>query len=194
MKANATKSTHVTFTTRKRTCPPITLNNTQIPQEKSVKYLGVHLDRQLLWKVHIQKKKKKLDNKYKNMWWLIGKKSQLSVMNKLLVYKVILKPIWTYACQLWGIAYKNNIKKIERWQNKKLRLILNAYWYIRNNQINKETGILTVSEEIRNYSRTYQIRLENHPNLLAINLLDNSEERTRLRRHGFLDLSYRVSE
>jgi hypothetical protein len=67
MKANATKSTHVTFTTRKRTCPPITLNNTQIPQEKSVKYLGVHLDHQLLWKVHIQKKKKKLDNKYKNM-------------------------------------------------------------------------------------------------------------------------------
>jgi hypothetical protein len=37
-------------------------------------------------------------------------------------------------------------------------------------------------------------RLENHPNLLAINLLDNSEERMRLRRHGFLDLPYRVSE
>jgi hypothetical protein len=88
MKANATKSTHVTFTARKRRCPPATLNNTQIPQEKSVKYLSVHLNRQLLWKVQIQKKKKQLGNKYKNMWWLIGKKSQLSVTNELLLYKV----------------------------------------------------------------------------------------------------------
>jgi hypothetical protein len=63
MKANATKSTHVTFTTRKRTCLPVTLNNTEIPQEKSAKHPGVHLDRQLLWKVHIQKKKKQVDNK-----------------------------------------------------------------------------------------------------------------------------------
>jgi hypothetical protein len=146
MKANATKSTNVTFTTRKRTCPPVTLNNIQIPQEKSAKYLGVHLDRQPLWKVHIEKKQKQLDNKYKNIWWLMGKKSQLSVTNKLLVYKVILKPIWTYACQLWGTASKNNIKIIERWQNKKLRLITNADWYIRINQINNETGILTAKK------------------------------------------------
>jgi hypothetical protein len=80
------------------------------------------------------------------MWWLMGKKSQLSVTNKLLVYKVILKPIWTYACQLWGTASKNNIKIIERWQNKKLRLITNADWYIRINQMNKETGILTAKK------------------------------------------------
>jgi hypothetical protein len=191
VKANATKSTRVTFTTRKRTCPPVTLN-IQIPQEKSVKYLDVNLDRQLLWKVHIQKNKKQLDSKYKNMWWLIGKKSQLSITNILLVYKVILKPIWTYACQLWGTASKNNIKIIERWQNKKL--LMNADWYKRYNQINKETGILIISEEVRNHSRRYQTRLANHPNLLAINLLDNSEGRARLRRHGFLDLPYRFSE
>jgi hypothetical protein len=54
---------------------------------------------------------------------------------------------------------------------------MNADWYIRNNQINKETCILTASEEIRNHKRRYQTRLENHSNLLAINLLDNSEER-----------------
>jgi hypothetical protein len=66
------------------------------------------------------------------------------------------------------------------WQNNKLRLILHADWYIRNNQINKETGILPVNEEI-NHSRRYQTRLENYPNLLAANLLDNSEERMRFR-------------
>jgi hypothetical protein len=54
---------------------------------------------------------------------------------------------------------------------------MNADWCIRNNQINKQTGILIVSEEIRNRSRRYQTRLENHPNLLAITLLNNSEGR-----------------
>jgi hypothetical protein len=93
------------------------------------------------------------------MWWLIGKKSQLSVTNELLLYKVILKPIWTYACQLWGTASKNNIKIIERWQNKKLRLILYVDLYVINNQINEETGILPVNEEIRNHRRVYQTRL-----------------------------------
>jgi hypothetical protein len=86
------------------------------------------------------------------------------------------------------------LKITERRHKKRLRLILNADWHIRNNQINKETDILTVSEEIRNHSRRYQTRLKNYPNLLAINLLDNSEERTRLRRHGFLDLPDRVRE
>jgi hypothetical protein len=32
-----------------------------------------------------------------------------------------------------------------------LTLIMNADWYIRNNQINKETGILTVIDGIRNH-------------------------------------------
>jgi steroid 5-alpha reductase family enzyme len=114
MKANATKSTHVTFTTRKTTCPPVTLNNTEISQEKSVKYLVSTWTANCCVKVHIQKEKKQVDNKYKNMWRSMGKKSQLSVTNKLLVYKVFLKSILTYASQLWGTASKNNIKIIER--------------------------------------------------------------------------------
>jgi hypothetical protein len=44
MKANETKSVHVTFTTRRTTCPPVRINDVQIPQESHVKYLGLHLD------------------------------------------------------------------------------------------------------------------------------------------------------
>jgi hypothetical protein len=38
------------------------------------------------------------------MYWLLGRQSQLSTTNKLLLYKTILKPIWTYGIQLWGTA------------------------------------------------------------------------------------------
>lgn len=44
---NTTKFTHVTFTTRKHTCPPVKLNN-KLPQQETAKYLGVYLDRKLL--------------------------------------------------------------------------------------------------------------------------------------------------
>jgi hypothetical protein len=47
MKANGSKSTQITFITRKDTCPPFYINNIQLPQEEDVKYLRLHLDRRL---------------------------------------------------------------------------------------------------------------------------------------------------
>jgi hypothetical protein len=47
MKANETKSTHVTFTTRRATCPPVHINDVQLPQSDDFKYLGLHFDRRL---------------------------------------------------------------------------------------------------------------------------------------------------
>jgi hypothetical protein len=57
MKANETKSVQVTFTLKKRTCPPVYLNNKQLPQTDDVKYLGIHLDRKLTWRNHICEEK-----------------------------------------------------------------------------------------------------------------------------------------
>jgi len=50
IKANGTKSIQVTFTTRKETCLPVTLNGQRIPQADKAKYLGLHLDGRLNWK------------------------------------------------------------------------------------------------------------------------------------------------
>uniref|UniRef100_A0A6M2DRL9 Putative rna-directed dna polymerase from mobile element jockey n=1 Tax=Xenopsylla cheopis TaxID=163159 RepID=A0A6M2DRL9_XENCH len=54
---NTSKSYHITFTLRTQTCPPITINNIPLPEVTTVKYLGMHLDRRLTWKYHIQQKK-----------------------------------------------------------------------------------------------------------------------------------------
>jgi hypothetical protein len=53
MKAIESKSIHVTFTTRRETCPPVHINSVQLPQEEDVKYLGLHLDRRPTWHKHI---------------------------------------------------------------------------------------------------------------------------------------------
>jgi hypothetical protein len=138
----------VTFTTRRETCPPVHINDVQLPQENHVKYLGLHLDRSLTWHTHIFAKCKQLGLSLTKMYWLLGQKSKLSTNNKLLIYKVILKPIWTYGIQLWGTTSNSNIKILERFQSKVLRLIVDAPWYMSNSVICKDLQIPTVKEEI----------------------------------------------
>ena len=118
MKANETNSTHVTFTLKRFSCPQVQLNSTYLIQPDNVKYLVIHLDRRLTWRKHITTKRKHLDLQFRKLYWILGRNSQLSLENKILVYKVILKPIWTYGVQLWGTASNSNIKILERFQSK----------------------------------------------------------------------------
>jgi hypothetical protein len=57
LKANSSKSTHITFTTRRATCPGVLIYNEQLPQAEEVKYLGLHLNRRLTWHKHTFAKK-----------------------------------------------------------------------------------------------------------------------------------------
>lgn len=191
IKANESKSIHVTFTMRKGTCPPVTLNNHQLPQENEAKYLGMHLDRRLTWKKHIFTKRKQLGLKFQKMYWLIGRQSKLTLANKLLLYKTILKPIWTYGIQLWGTASNSNIEILQRFQNKVLRNIVNAPWYVPNWIIQSDLNMVSVREEIKNYSQKYEDRLSAHPNELAVKLLDTQNDVRRLKKFKPSDLSAR---
>jgi hypothetical protein len=84
------------------------------------------LDAKLRWKEHVKKKTEELNIKYRKVKWLLGKTSQLSIQNKIMVYNQIIKPVWTYGIQLWGCASKTNIQIIQQFQNKVLRGIVNA--------------------------------------------------------------------
>jgi hypothetical protein len=48
------------------------------------------------------------------MYWIIGRKSELSLESKILLYKTILKPIWSYGNPLWGTASQSNIETLEK--------------------------------------------------------------------------------
>jgi hypothetical protein len=113
------------------------MNNVPLPSEDHVKYLGLHLGRKLTWHHHIFTKWKQLGLTLTKIYWLLGRNSLLSLPNKLLLYKAILKPIWTYGIQLWGTASTSNIEILERFQSKALCIIVNAPWYVPNNHIRR---------------------------------------------------------
>lgn len=191
IKANETKSVQVTFTMKKESCPAVQLNGQTIPQAESAKYLGLHLDRRLTWQKHIFIKRKQLGLKLNKMYWLMGHRSQLSIYNKLSLYKSILKPIWTYGIQLWGTASNSNIEILQRFQSKVLRQITNAPWYVPNSIIQNDLEMISVKDEIKNYSVKYSEKLSVHPNQLAVDLLDTQSVVRRLKRFKPSDLPTR---
>ena len=88
-----------------------------------------------------------------------------SLENKLLVpvYKAILKPIWTDGVQMWGSASSSNKEILERFQSKVLRIVTDAPRYAPNVVIKRDLKVLSVRQEVRNYSVTYRQRLDDHP-------------------------------
>jgi hypothetical protein len=70
---------------------------------------------------HIFTKRKQLGLQLHRMYRIIGRKSKMSLENKLLIYKTSLKLIWMYGIPLWGIASNSNIEILQRFQNKVLR-------------------------------------------------------------------------
>jgi hypothetical protein len=66
----------------------------------------------------IKAKRKQLNQEAKHMNWLLGRRSTLTIENKLLLYKTVLKHIWTYGVQLRGTASKSNIEILQCSQSK----------------------------------------------------------------------------
>jgi len=111
------------------------------------------------------------------MYWIIGRKSRLSLENKLLMHKTILKPIWTYGIPLWGTASNSNIEILQRFQSKVLRSIVNAPRYVPNTILHTDLQISTVKAQINNFSTEYREKLITHPNELIPTLLEEEEPR-----------------
>ena len=182
MKANEAKSVQVTFTLNKMTCPHVTLNNVHLPQAEEVKYVGIHLDRRLTWRKHITTKRKQLDLKLRNLYWIICRKSQLSFENKLLVYKVILRDLWN---RTMGNFIKLKSEILERFRSKVLRIITDAPWYVPSAIIKRDLQVPTVRQEARQYGANYRKRLDTHPSSLANALFGEKFGSRRLKRLSY---------
>jgi len=104
-------------------------------------------------------------------------RSALSIHNKLMLCKQILKPVWTYGC-----TKQCNTDIIERFQNKVLGNIVDAPWYIRNADLHRDLQMEMVTNETGKFVKNYEERLH-HGNVEAIQLLDTSKIMRRLKKN-----------
>jgi hypothetical protein len=137
--------------------------------------------------VHITKKRKQIDLKAKEINWLLGRKSNLSLENKLLVYKAVIKPIWTYGIELLGCASKSNTAIMQSAQSKILRTITNAPRYVTKRTLHTDLNLHYVSEVIYERINKHLSKLKSHPNPLVETLTQPTRNR-RLKRRWTSDL------
>jgi hypothetical protein len=163
------------------------MNNTELPVGNTIKYLGMHLDPKLNWKEHIFKKRKQVKLKVKELYWLIGRKSPLSLENKLLLYKTIIKPIWTYGIEIWGCASKSSQAILQKAQSTTLRMMTDAPWYVTNLTFHEDLKIPFVRDVISDRYAKHHWKLVTHPNHILQPLLNVNQHR-RLKRTRPSDL------
>jgi hypothetical protein len=130
------------------------------------------LDAKLRWKKHIKEKRDELNIKFRKMYCLLWRNSELSVHNKLTLYKQVIRPDWSYGIQLWGCVSDSNIQVIQRYQTKVLKCIVNAPWYVRNSDLHCDLGIETITDIIGKFAKSHEKRLQDHINIEASRLLN----------------------
>ena len=67
----------------------------------------------------------------KILYPLLNRKSEFNVKNKLLLYKVVIRPIFTYGCPAYREIGATHDKNLQILQNKALNLIYNKSWHER---------------------------------------------------------------
>ncbi|VVC42838.1 Endonuclease/exonuclease/phosphatase,Reverse transcriptase domain [Cinara cedri] len=164
IKLNQTKSTQINFTLNRRECPPLVLNNNPLPNSSSIKYLGITIDKRLTWKEHTTKKRKQCNARLHLLRPIF--KSKLSLKNKILIYKVILTPIWTYGIQIWGQAKLSNIRPLEAFQSISLRVITGCPWYVTNQNLHNDLNIPTPKRLAHQYYKIFHNKLSKNKNPL----------------------------
>ena len=87
-----------------------------------------------------------------------------------------------YCIQIWGCTKQSNIDVIQGFQNNVLRNIVNAPWYIRNNDLHRDLEVDVVSREIQRFAQKHEERLHHHEKVEAIQLLENMGIVRRLQR------------
>ena len=108
IKLNKNKSSKVKFTLRLHGSTPMFIEGHPINIDGSAKYLRVHMDQKLTWKTHLQKKRDELNIRFRSMFRFFNTSNKLTLTNKRLLYIATLRPVWTYAIQLWGCTPDTN--------------------------------------------------------------------------------------
>lgn len=140
--------------------------NDPLPWQTSAKYLGVILDETLSYKQHVETLLDKHNKRIHTTYALINRNSQLSLKNKMLIYKTIIRPLLTYACPIWANTVKTRLTRLEATQSKTLRMITNSPWYIRNEFIRSDLKIPSLLTFIEKLASKFFNSISSHPNPL----------------------------
>ena len=122
----------------------LTFNNDTLKNVDNDKVLGVHIDNNLTWSIHIQFIVKKITS---NLWLLSKLKEYLSLEHRVQFYKPYIQPHIDYYSTVWGGTSHYNLDRIYRLQKRAVKIILD-YLYNDIAYSMDELKILNIYERI----------------------------------------------
>ena len=174
IKVNKTKTEVIVFARKKndiKIFQNIKVYGHPITPSHTVKYLGVYLDSKLTYYRHTTHIIQKAHAVIKKLYPLLLSNSALSITNKKLIYKMLIRPIMTYATPVWCSMAKTHIKKLQIIQNKCLRLILSASNYTRLTELHARSDVQYFEDHVKDLAErfyTNQLKCNN----LLLNITD----------------------
>ena len=190
IKVNAEKSQAVMFNNGKgrNSLPPkLKIFDSHIPWCTKAKYLGVYLDDRLTFASHILYASNRARQTIARLYHLFTSRS-LSPRNKLLLYKVVVRPVMTYCSMAWAHAEPRHLNKLQIIQNKVLRMTFHSPYFVRNSVLHDNANLPTIVEFITEITKSFINNSECHPNHLVRNAVAYQPgPRQRRPRHLMLD-------
>lgn len=129
--------------------------NNYINISNEVVYLGVTLDKKLIFQKHIDKSCQRALQAFRSLWPFLNRRSSLNLKNKNLLYKCVIRPILCFASPIWYRAAETHLKKIQVIQNKCLKMIHNKEWRYPTSRLHEETGYDLFIDFIRRLNDNY---------------------------------------
>jgi len=174
VKLNDSKTKAAFFTRRKASkwypSDKVTVLNSKISWESSIKTLGVTFDKTLTFNKHTDLSIEKALKRLAALYPLLNRKSKLNVSNKLTVYKAVIRSTLLYACPVWYGCAETHINKLQIIQNKCIKLICNLPRNYPTNCLHRLVNLPTIKEQISKITLKFQKKLPMSENQLIRNL------------------------
>ena len=179
IKINSNKTTATFFTKRKTKQLPsdsLTLGGCKIEWDSTVKYLGYTFDKTLTHAAHIDKTCVKCDNIIRVLYPFVNRKSAVPLNVKVLIYKLYIRPVLSYAFQLTTRASRTQFKKLIVKENKILRLLLNIPPDTSTLRTHELAGMNLFDDSTVNQTIKFVNQCKDHVNPLIGNLYPNQSD------------------
>ena len=152
---NIDNSCTMSVTNRSRNNPIFYINDNVLSSVTRTKYLGVTICENLSWEAQIKAVCSKMGYGINVLYRLRQKKVAHKELLK--IYNTIIQPYIDYCLTIWGYAPLCYINKIQRLQNRIVRIITNNYdWNVSPAKLLIKLGIMSITQR-RDYFMSIQM-------------------------------------
>ncbi|XP_060527429.1 probable RNA-directed DNA polymerase from transposon BS isoform X1 [Cylas formicarius] len=170
LKLNPSKTEQIILTRKfffnndNRIIQKLNIHNTIIEPKTRVNYLGFTLDQPLKFGPHINRRIQQTSAAIHKLYPLTCRGSALSIPNKILIFKTILRPILLYGAPIFGGAAQSHFTKLQRFQNKILRHATNKGRYIRIRTLHEISQVPHLRDYINTISdKFFRVQIHQSP-------------------------------